>query len=64
MNFFDFLNKRQEDEDKTKPQNERNELGLLEKLQFIIDNDFERLTYTEAIQILRNSKPFKKKKFQ
>ncbi len=39
-------------------------MSLLERLQFILENDFERVTYTEAIQILRNSKPNKKKKFQ
>ena len=39
-------------------------MGLLEKLQFVVDNDFERLTYTEAIDILRNSNPNKKKKFK
>jgi asparaginyl-tRNA synthetase len=61
---LDFLNKRQADEDKGKPQNERNEMGLLEKLDFIVNNDFERLTYTEAIEILLNSTPHKKKKFK
>ena len=59
-----FLNKRQLDEEKSKPQNERNELSLLERLQFVVDNDFERLTYTEAIEILKRSKPNQKKKFQ
>lgn len=59
-----FLNKRALDEDKQKPQNERSELSLLERLQFITENDFVRLSYTEAIEILRNSKPNKKKKFQ
>lgn len=39
-------------------------MGLLERLQFVIENDFERLTYREAIEILKNSKPNKKKKFQ
>ena len=39
-------------------------MGLLERLQFVINNDFKRLTYREAIDILRNSKPNKKKKFQ
>ena len=39
-------------------------MGLTERLQFVVENDFERLTYTEAINILRNSKPNKKKKFQ
>jgi len=59
-----MLNNREIDEQKTKPQNERNELTLLERLQFVIDNDFERVSYTEAIEILRNCKPNKKKKFK
>ncbi|OOQ60734.1 asparagine--tRNA ligase [Mucilaginibacter pedocola] len=59
-----FLNQRLLDEEKQKPQNERSELALLDKLQFCLANDFERLTYTEAIEILRESTPNKKKKFQ
>lgn len=59
-----FLDKRAADENKLKPANERSELGLMERLQFVLENDFERLTYTEAIEILRNSKPNKKKKFK
>ncbi len=59
-----FLALRQEEEDKQKPLQERNEMGLLEKLEFIIINEFERLTYTEAIEILRESGHNKKKKFQ
>ncbi|MCL4171114.1 UNVERIFIED_CONTAM: hypothetical protein GTU68_014926, partial [Idotea baltica] len=43
---------------------ERSEMALIEKLRFITDNNFKRVTYTEAIDILRNSKPNKKKKFQ
>ena len=39
-------------------------MGLLEKIEFVINNPFQRITYTEAIDILRNSKPNKKKKFQ
>jgi len=58
-----FLSKRLQDEEKTKPQNERSQ-ELIEKLNFVLENDFERVTYTEAIDILRNSKPNKKKKFQ
>ncbi|MDN5200664.1 asparagine--tRNA ligase [Fulvivirgaceae bacterium BMA10] len=61
---LEFLNKRALDEEKNKKQEERNELSLLERLQFVADNDFERVSYTEAIDILRNSKPNKKKKFQ
>ncbi|MEM9361307.1 MAG: asparagine--tRNA ligase [Bacteroidota bacterium] len=59
-----FLEKRLLDEEKTKPQNERSEMSLIEKLKFVTDNNFKRVTYNEAIDILRNSKPNKKKKFQ
>ena len=59
-----FLDKRLADNEKTKPQNERNELGLIERIKFVVDNNFERLTYTEAINVLLNSKPHKKKKFK
>jgi asparaginyl-tRNA synthetase len=61
---LDFLAKREADEDKTKPAAQRNEMGLIERLKFTAENDFERITYTEAIDILRRSKPFKKKKFK
>ncbi len=61
---LEFLNKRALDEDKNKPQTERSELSLIERLEFVSNNDFEKITYTEAIEILRNSKPNKKKKFQ
>jgi asparaginyl-tRNA synthetase len=61
---LEFLNKRAQEEDATKPQEQRNELGLIDRLKFIIDNDFQRLSYTEAIDILKNSTPNKKKKFQ
>jgi len=59
-----FLNDREQEEDKQKPQNERNELSLLERLTFCVENKFERLSYTEAIDILKNSNPNKKGKFQ
>lgn len=59
-----FLEQRYTQEEKTKPQIERSEMGLLEKIEFVINNPFQRITYTEAIDILRNSKPNKKKKFQ
>ncbi len=59
-----FLHNRIEKEDRQKPQNERSFMPLLEKLQFCLDHPFERLTYSDAIDILRNSKPNKKKKFQ
>ncbi len=59
-----FLEKRLLEEEKNKPQNERSELSLLDKLRFVVENKFERLTYTEAIDILLKSKPHKEKKFQ
>jgi asparaginyl-tRNA synthetase len=61
---IEFLSQRLLEEEKQKPQNERSELTLLDKLQFCLNNDFERLTYTEAIEILKESTPNKKKKFQ
>jgi len=59
-----FLDERYTQEENSKPKLERSEMGLLEKIQFIVDNDFKRVSYTEAIDILRNSKPNKKKKFK
>lgn len=59
-----FLNERFVKEEATKPQNQRSEWSLLEKLQFVLENQFKRVSYTEAFEILRNSKPNKKKKFQ
>ena len=59
-----FLDNRFADEQKSKPQLERAEQGLIEKLEFVVKNDFIRLSYTDAIDILRNSKPNKKKKFK
>lgn len=59
-----FLNDRDAQEQSQKPQQERNEMGLLERIQFVIDNPFKRLTYTEAIEVLKNSNHYKKRKFQ
>lgn len=59
-----FLEQRQLQEEKTKPQAERSPMQLLEKLQFILENNFKRVSYTEAIDILKASKPNKKKKFK
>jgi asparaginyl-tRNA synthetase len=61
---LDFLNKRAQEEEATKPQDQRSELSLIDRLKFVIENEFQKLTYTEAIDILRNSNPNKKKKFQ
>ena len=59
-----FLEQRLEQEDKSKPQNERAPMPLTKKLRFIVDNNFKRVSYTEAIDILRNCKPNKKNKFK
>ena len=64
MDDLEFLEKRLLDEEKSKPQQDRSEMALIEKLRFVVENNFKRVTYTEAIDILRNSKPNKKKKFQ
>jgi asparaginyl-tRNA synthetase len=61
---IEFLTQRLSEEEKQKPQNERSEMTLLEKLQFCVNNKFERVTYTEAIAILKDSNHNKKKKFQ
>jgi asparaginyl-tRNA synthetase len=61
---LDFLETRLLNEEKQKPQNERNELSLTEKLNFVITNKFKVITYSEAIEILRITKPNKKKKFK
>jgi asparaginyl-tRNA synthetase len=61
---LEFLRQRLLDEEKQKPQAERSELDLIQKLQFVTENKFERITYTEAIDILLQSPAYKKKKFQ
>ena len=61
---LEFLENRLIQEDKQKPQAERATMTLRDKLNFVVDNNFKRVSYTEAIDILRNSKPNKKKKFK
>ncbi|GAA4779276.1 asparagine--tRNA ligase [Olivibacter ginsenosidimutans] len=61
---IEFLKNRLVEEEKSKPQQERSELDLIAKLNFCLENDFERLTYTEAIAILKRSKPNQKKQFK
>lgn len=61
---LNFLNQRLIDEEKNKPQAERSNMTLIEKLNFVTENNFTRLSYTEAIDILRESTPNKKKKFK
>lgn len=59
-----FLKNRLEQEDKSKPETERNELNLIERLKFVVDNDFKKITYSDAFEILKSCKPNKKKKFK
>lgn len=61
---LEFLDARLKEEEKSLPQDKRSEMGLLEKLDFVVNNNFERITYTEAIDILLQSPAYKKKKFQ
>lgn len=61
---LNFLAQRLDEEEKAKPQSERSEMGLIEKLEFVLNNKFERITYTEAIDVLLQSKPYKKKQFK
>ncbi|NND61937.1 MAG: asparagine--tRNA ligase [Flavobacteriaceae bacterium] len=61
---LDFLENRLIQEEKTKPLAERSDMSLKDKLRFVVDNNFKRVSYTEAIDILKNSKPNKKKKFK
>ncbi|GGC54045.1 asparagine--tRNA ligase [Pedobacter quisquiliarum] len=61
---IEFLNNRLQEEEKSKPQAERSAMSLVEKLNFCLENEFERLTYTEAIRILKSSKPNQKKQFK
>ncbi len=61
---LEFLAQRLADEEKQLPQDKRSEMGLMEKLEFVLNNNFERLTYTDAIDILKDSNHNKKKKFQ
>jgi len=61
---LEFLAQRLADEEKQLPQDKRSEMGLIGKLEFVLNNNFERITYTEAIDILKESNHNKKKKFQ
>jgi len=61
---LEFLENRQLEEEKNKPADERSEMTLRDKLRFVIENDFKRVSYTEAIEILKHSKPNQKKKFK
>jgi asparaginyl-tRNA synthetase len=59
-----FLDKRIQDLEKNLPKEQRRPMGLIDTLRFVVDNEFQRITYTEAVEILRNSKPYKKGQFE
>lgn len=61
---LELLDQRLKEEEKQLPKDKRSEMGLLEKLHFVVENDFQRINYTEAIDILLNSPAYKKKKFK
>jgi asparaginyl-tRNA synthetase len=61
---LEFLAKRLEEEEQSRPKEQRSDMGLMDKLRFVIDNTFEKLTYTQAIDILLQSNPHKRKQFQ
>ena len=61
---IELLKNRLLEEEKSKPQNERSELNLVDKLKFVVDNEFERVSYTDAIEILKRCKPNQKKQFK
>ncbi len=63
-NDLEFLDKRFAEEQKQKPEKDRAKEGLIEKLQNVVEKRFKRVSYTEAIDILLNSKENKKGKFQ
>ncbi len=64
MDDLQFLDARLAEEEKSKPQDQRTEMGLVDRLKFVLENPFERITYDDAINILLRSKPYQKKKFQ
>ena len=59
-----FLDQRIEQAERNLKKEDRRPMGLLDTLRFVVENQFERITYTEAIQILQDSKPYKKKQFE
>jgi asparaginyl-tRNA synthetase len=64
MDDLQFLDARLKEEEATKPKEQRSEMGLIDRLKFVLENPFERITYTDAIEILLRSKPHQKKQFQ
>ena len=61
---LNFLDKRMTEEERGLKKEFQSEMGLIKRLLFVLENDFIRLTYREAIDILKNSNHNKKKKFK
>lgn len=61
---LEFLDQRIQKMEKNMPKEKRRPMGLIETLRFVVDNEFERITYSEAVRLLRNSKPYKKGRFE
>ena len=59
-----FLDDRYDSEQKNKPMRDRSEMGLIEKINFVVNNSFKRVTYSDSFDILKNCKPNKKNKFK
>ncbi len=59
-----FLDSRIEEMEKNMKKELRRPMGLIDTLRFVVENDFERITYTDAINLLKSSKPYKKGKFE
>ena len=64
MEDLAFLNQRDQKENIQLPKQLRSELNLIDRLKFVSENEFIKISYTEAIDILVHSKPNKKKKFK
>jgi asparaginyl-tRNA synthetase len=64
LDDLQFLDARLKEEEATKPKEQRSEMGLIDRLKFVLENPFERITYDNAIDILLHSKPYQKKQFQ
>lgn len=64
MDDLKTLDKRIQDLEKNMKKEERRDMGLIDTLKFVVENDFERITYTDAVNLLRASKPYKKGRFE
>ena len=59
-----FLEKRLIEEEKFLKKEERYEVPLIDRLKLVVESDFERVSYSNALEILEKSKPNKKGRFK